>query len=36
MTGGPFELLYLTSEEQSSMLGLNPGGYVRSRFYAQF
>lgn len=36
MTVGPLELLYLTGERQSSILGSNHGGYFRSHFYAQF
>ena len=36
MIDGPLDLPYLTGEQQSSILGLNPRGYCRSQFYAQF
>src|ERR1700741_4185485 len=36
MTDGPLDLLYLTGEEQSSILGSNHGGCFRSHFMHNF
>lgn len=36
MIDGPLDRPYLTGEQQTSILGLDHGGYFWSHFYAQF